>query len=554
MRLISLNVFSFLDGRVIRTIKFNDKGLSLIVDETNTKTSGSNIGKTTAVKVIDLCLGANAVSSIYKEKDTGENYIVKEFIEKNKIVAELTVNIDDKINSFTRALYKNGKNEINGEKKDNITQYRNELNRIIFNNDSNNPSFRQLISKFIRLENSNESSLLKYLGTFTKNYEYQAIYHYLYGLNTSKSKNISIIALNEHIDKDIEAIFRKNGISSLEEFKAQINLMKEELDKFKKAYAEVTIIDDYQSKKEQMDKLLVSIKQLEGKSAKENLNINLMKEKIEREKDKMFHVDERILQNLYDETNGTVSSVICDFRDLQTFHNGMLSKRLDILFKALKQKEGMLKEVTLELNKLQKKYEEEYVTFNCELKDKFEEKYTEFVVNKVKYENALNDYQYILKMEAKKEDNLKGRVLEDNNYERQEEIKDTLNTYFKNYTEKIIGEPYALVFNEDDEEFPIKIIGLNGKPGTGIKKAMITCFDLSHINLILKENYHMPIFEIHDKMENIDLVELKNIIDVARNFEGQYVFPVLNDRINTLGIKDDEIVLRLSSTDKFFQI
>ena len=123
-----------------------------------------------------------------------------------------------------------------------------------------------------------------------------------------------------------------------------------------------------------------------------------------------------------------------------------------------------------------------------------------------------------------------------------------------NYTEKIIGEPYALVFNEDDEEFPIKIIGLNGKPGTGIKKAMITCFDLSHINLILKENYHMPIFEIHDKMENIDLVELKNIIDVARNFEGQYVFPVLNDRINTLGIKDDEIVLRLSSTDKFFQI
>jgi hypothetical protein len=95
---------------------------------------------------------------------------------------------------------------------------------------------------------------------------------------------------------------------------------------------------------------------------------------------------------------------------------------------------------------------------------------------------------------------------------------------------------------------------MNGKPGTGIKKAMITCFDLAHIDLIIKRNYHMPIFEIHDKLENIDLKELKGIVEESRKFKGQYIFPILNDRIETIGISEKEIVLRLSAQDKFFHI
>ena len=75
------------------------------------------------------------------------------------------------------------------------------------------------------------NSLLKYLGTYCKNYEYQAIYAYLYGIDTSKSKNVDIISLNQAIDKDIEVIFRKNGVGSLSEFEAKINLMKEEVNK-----------------------------------------------------------------------------------------------------------------------------------------------------------------------------------------------------------------------------------------------------------------------------------------------------------------------------------
>lgn len=554
MRLKKLVVKSSIDNEIIREIKFNEYGLSLIVDETNNKVSGSNIGKTTAVKIIDLCLGANSVSSIYKEKDTGENHIVKEFLESNKVIAELTTVIDEKEHKFKRALYKNGKNEIDNEPVKNVNEYRELLNKIIFKNYNNKPTLRQLISKFIRLENSNESSLLKYLGTYCKNYEYQAIYSYLYGIDSSKSKNVDIISLNESIDKDIEAIFRKNGVASLSEFQAKIDLMNEEVEKFKNAYVETTVIEDYEDKRKEIENLLIEINKFEGLVAKGKLKIDLIKEKIKKEEEKIFSVDHRLLKMLYDETKLNVANQLKDFEELEKFHNGMVNKRIEMLKESLIEITNYLKSLEPKLNGLRKEYELNYVTFSSELKDKFEEKYKEYSINKVKLENYNNDYEYVITKQKEKDKNLEKKVYEDNDVSKTDNIKDTLNKYFKYYTDKIIGEPFAIVLNLEDNEFPIKIIGMNGKPGTGIKKAMITCFDLAHIRLIIEKKYHMPVFEIHDKLENIDLNELNNIVNVAREFKGQYIFPILNDRIEKLNISEDEVVLRLSVDNKFFHI
>ncbi|BDU84298.1 DUF2326 domain-containing protein [Clostridium perfringens] len=554
MRLKSLVVKSSITDEIVRDIKFNDSGLSLIVDRTNKKTSGSNIGKTTAVKIIDLCLGAKSVSSLYKEKDTGENSLVKNFLEENKIVAELEVLVDEQKHVFKRSLYKNGKNEIDGEEAKNISTYNEKINKIVFNNFNNKPTFRQLITKFIRLENSNENSLLKYLGNYCKNFEYQAIYSYLFGLDNSKSQNVDIISLNQSIDKDIEAIFRKNGVASLNEFKAKISLMKDEVDKFKKAYSEVTIIDSYKDKMKEIEDLLTKINILEGEVARKNLKVDLMKEKINKESKKIFQVDHKLLKRIYEETKLNVSKQLKDFKELENFHNGMVNKRINILNDSLNELKLSLKSSQENLFKLRKEYETNYISFNSELKDKFEEKYEEFSLNKIKLQNYINDYDYILKKQHEKEENLERKVSESNDSNKREKVEFTLNKYFKEYTKDVIGETFAIVLNEGENEFPVKIIGMNGKPGTGIKKAMITCFDLAHISLIIEKNYHMPIFEIHDKLENIDLNELRKIIDISRTFKGQYIFPILNDRIGTLKIEENEIVLTLSSNDKFFRI
>ena len=556
MRLVNLRVINTISGESIRNIDFNPKGLSLIVDETNKVGSGSNIGKTTAVKIIDLCLGAKSASSIYKEKDTGENVIVGNYIEENKVVAELTCTIDGETHVFSRALYKNGKNKINGEQVPNITAYRDDLNSLIFNNRTGKPTLRELISKFIRLEDTNETALLKFLGGYTTNFQYQAIYEYLFGIDESKSKNVNIVALNEGIQKDIEAIFRKNSVSSLKEFETKISLMEEEVEKFKKAYSEVTVVADYDSKVEENHLLLAEIERHESELSKFELKKMLMEDSIKKEEEKIFLVDSKLLRRLYEETKLNLNEKLRDFEDLEKFHNGMVHKRIDMLRAALEDVINKAKDISDRLRELRTTYESNYVSLNVAIKDKFEEKYTEYTNNKIKLENFINDHNYVLKKIEEKENNLSKKVALSDDKSKRENIEETINYYFKEFTQKIIGETFAIVLNENESEneFPVKIIGMNGKPGTGIKKAMITCFDLAHINLIIKMNFHMPIFAIHDRMENIDLSELSGIINETRSFEGQYIFPILSDRIDTLGIKEDEIILRLSATNKFFGI
>lgn len=554
MRLIKLKIINLIEDKVIREIKFNQYGLSLIVDETDNSTSGSNIGKTTAVKVIDLCLGAKSITSLYKEKDTGENNIVKEFLEQNKILAELHIRSNNRIYILKRPLYRKGKPEINGQVYENISKYNEELNKIIFNNTNNRPSFRKLITKFIRLDNANENSLLKYLGFYTKQFEYQAIYEYLYGIDTSKSENIDIISLNTNIDKDIGAIYRKNGVNSKEEFETKIKLLEFETQRLKVEYQKVSIVEEYEDKEEQISELMNILNKLERELAKKRLKVNSMKDKIEKEKQKIFSVDHKILKRLYDETGISLNKQLRDFEELEEFHNGMVNKRIEMLEKSLMEQSNEVTDLELKINKLRKIYENNYVSFNSELREVYEEKVNEYSESKIKLENAKNDFSYIEKKENEKTKNLSNKVEGINNIEKKEHIVKILNKYFREFTIKVIGEPFAIVLSNDDKEFPVKIIGMNGKPGTGIKKAMITCFDLAHIGLIMEECYDMPVFEIHDKLESIDLKELKNIVELARNFNGQYIFPILKDRISETGVKDEEIILRLSKEEKFFLI
>ena len=53
--------------KIIRSIPFT-LGLNLIVDDS--KHSGNNVGKTTVLRIIDICLGEKEKSSIYTDQET----------------------------------------------------------------------------------------------------------------------------------------------------------------------------------------------------------------------------------------------------------------------------------------------------------------------------------------------------------------------------------------------------------------------------------------------------------------------------------------------------
>ena len=94
MFLKKLKISTF--GNIIRDIPFH-KGINLIVDESKDQVTGNNVGKTTVLKLIDFCLGADA-KQIYIDPETkrDEYALVKDFLVDYEVIVTLTLseNID----------------------------------------------------------------------------------------------------------------------------------------------------------------------------------------------------------------------------------------------------------------------------------------------------------------------------------------------------------------------------------------------------------------------------------------------------------------------------
>ena len=123
---------------IIREVVFNKKGLNLIVDNTpeNAIESGNSVGKSTAIKIIDLCLGAKSVRELYYDADTrSENKTVKDFLSKYKVQAELCLeDSNNKEYIIKRDLFSNGKKYI-FDKAYTEQEFWEELKKIIFHLD-----------------------------------------------------------------------------------------------------------------------------------------------------------------------------------------------------------------------------------------------------------------------------------------------------------------------------------------------------------------------------------------------------------------------------------
>ena len=70
-------------------------GLNLIIDDTDdvsSKTTGNNVGKTTVLKLIDFCLGADA-KIIYTDTENRKDIYkeVKDYLTEKQVIIELNI-------------------------------------------------------------------------------------------------------------------------------------------------------------------------------------------------------------------------------------------------------------------------------------------------------------------------------------------------------------------------------------------------------------------------------------------------------------------------------
>ena len=103
-------------------------------------------------------------------------------------------------------------------------------------------------------------------------------------------------------------------------------------------------------------------------------------------------------------------------------------------------------------------------------------------------------------------------------------------------------------------DMPISVHDIGGNLGTGDNKALICALDFALYEYFVEKSLNRPYFVIHDKMENVSLTELGEIFADARKSGIQYILPILHDRIDSLKVKDQEIILRLSKKNKLFKL
>lgn len=551
---------------IIRNITFNDKGLNLIVDNTpeNAIVSGNNVGKTTAIKIIDLCLGAKSIKSLYYDSDTrSENIVVKEFLVDNKVQAELIVSDKKQQYSIKRDLFPRGKKYISNKEYTN-EEFWEELKKIFFGLKSSKPTFRQLIPKFIRLQSYSEDSMIKYLPQMTTNSTYDTIYCFLfkiYNHNLVSEKSELVTKITE-CQRAITALERSKSISSLSALRQSIGIINADLQQLLKKRQELSYMDMYRDELDTKRRLTSRINDLQEKMQLLEFEIKTITSSIDSLSKDKEDIDISTLREIYLEANSYIPELHKNFEDVVDFHNKMIQNRIEFIQGQLNSKQELLGVYSQQLEKVLS--EKEAVTIEVLDEGLLDE--LNLLNNKIEELNykrgEIQQSITLLEEQEREKVRLSNELQKIDSQMDKKGIDEKLkkfNHIFSDYCYKLYGKKYFLDYNpswESEKKFPVTVDSLEGALGTGKKKAVIVAFDLAYMQYSAQFDIISPNFVIHDKMENTHINQISTIFEMCEEIEGQYIIPILRERIDKVNQKyvDKAKILELSSDDKFFKI
>lgn len=553
--------------QIIQDIKFRLTGLNLIVDNTSEefKESGNSVGKSTAIKIIDLCLGAKSVNQLYYDSDTrSENLEVKDFLQENRVQAELIlVDSKGKEYSIKRDLFSKGKRYILDDKYSE-KEFRCELKRLIFNSDEPKPTFRQLITKFVRIDNTSEERMIKFLPMMANNELYDTVYCFLFNIYDEKLLNDKDEIYNklQECKKVIQTLERSKSISSVSYLEQSLEVVNLGLEELTAKRDQLSYMEQYRDELDKKRKLSVKVGEIQGEMELIEFEIDNIKQSIANLAKDKADINLSNLSAIYNEAESFVPDLQVKFEEMVDFHNKMIQNRIDFINTQLAERQSLLAEYSDKLQEVLK--EKEKITIEVLDEGLLDElnvlnnKIEELLLKKGEITQSIH---IILEQEQKYEEldnQLKTFTSEMKNDGIQEKINQ-FNIFFTNYCDQLYGEKYFAVYNKNwrkEKSFPLTIGSLNGNLGTGKKKAIIVAFDLAYMQYSIKMGIDAPRFVIHDKMENTHINQLKTIFNICNTIDGQYIIPILRERIDKIDQKyiEKSKILELSSNNKFFKI
>lgn len=569
MYIKNLRLISEKEKNIIRNVNFH-VGTNFIVDEEYSE-SHNHVGKTTFLKLIDIALGSKDKAFLYTDIQTGtKNIKLQKVIEEEKIFVELNLISKTKKNQVGKTvclrvdLYNNGHKYINGGRKK-AKEYNKELNKILFNNKKNFPTFRELIPYFVRVSAKKDNyNFLRNLHSNTRNTTYRAIYNYLFNISDSNVDIAELEKNREELDqfKKSEKNYRKldNNNQGNDILLQKINSNKERKGTLELQLNDLVNEKDFEHNRAEF--LKVRNKYMELQNHLDNIHYKLMliDNDIEEAYTEEFKIDKKLTQELFNEVSAYMPQVSKTFEELIQFNIALKQNKLNYLQNL---KEDFEKKKGEEEKKISK--------FLVENKDiislvknnninKYEELNTELLeVNKnlIKQEEILNT----LKNYSEKEKELELKIQKlckkvddkSNDFKKYLEI---FNSYFTSFVSEIGQGNPILAYHTNIKEFPVSIEDLDEGTSLGTLKSLIMCYDIAYQEFAKAIKKEVPNFVVHDVLESISGDTLSIIINKINSLDIQVIVAILKEKLNSSNIsKEDQrkyTILSLSQRNRVF--
>jgi uncharacterized protein YydD (DUF2326 family) len=554
---------------VVTSIPFKD-GLNLIIDKSRKKIdeSGSGVGKTTALRAIDFCLGGD-VGELYKDKEFKNriNQDVYDFVHRPGVTFRLSLRNEphSKLITIDRSADQPG-GVVEGEEYDRDT-FQRRLKELIFGIAVQKPSFRQLIGKFVRIQDYQLQNTVHFLYPSTAKSDYTPVLLYLFGFPEPGLLD-SWRAQNADLQKEKarrQALVRGDEQLSISALRQAIHVLDQRILRREIEIRNYNVGIGVEAELTQLKAVRAEISELSMNLAHLDTAIRLSETTLDDLEDSQVDIDEAIVKSLYETAIGQVPSAQVELEKVLDFHHRMMSQKTRYVkarlveFRKEREKnrgimEGRLneeqkllqfigeKDALADLRKLQRTLDDLYQEKGKRvgLLEKLET--IETTINNL--ETGLSDIQdEIIKHKTTVEDRLF-----------------MFNEIFSLFSEEIYGTGYILDLGIRQDGGILKvqpgIVNAIGNPSTGAKKGEISAFDLAYVQYLAATGQSGPRFTVYDKIENVDITELGKIFSIANRVPGQYVVAVLKERINGLGrdFIEKNKVLELTQKNKFLGI
>ena len=555
-------------AKVIREILFH-KGLNLIVDESEHQITGNNVGKTTVLKLIDFCLGANP-KNIYVDQETKkqEYKLVKDFLIENKVLITLVLTKDLDEGTDDVVIQRNflaRKDIIRIINDENLTEeeFDLRLSGIIFPEHlAGKPTFRQIISHNIRYKDESVNNTLKTLDSYTSDAEYETLYLFLFGCEFTKgnSKQEILVKIKQE-DTYKNRLEKYQTKTAYETALALINNDIEELNKKKNSF---NLNENFERDLDRLNGIKYEINKLSATISKLNIRRDLIKETEEELKSSKANIDLRQLEIIYEQATSKIATIQKSFSDLVAFHNTMIDEKVKFITKELPTLEKSISEKSDALKRLLT--DEKNLASSISKSDSFEEleivisDLTEKYRKKGEYENIiqqLDEVESNIKDYNKQLNEIDTELFSDSFEQVVKRQLNKFNKFFASISSELYGEQYAIkydIITNNKGQRLYKFSAFNANMSSGKKQGEISCFDLAYTLFADEENIPCLHFLLNDKkelMHDNQLVKISNFVNMNNI---QFVASILKDKLPEELNDEKYFVVKLSQEDKLFRI